>query len=318
MKFSHENLQIWQLGMKLLEVTYSLKNHFLEEDKFGLWDQIVRSTEAIPRDISEGYGKSSNKERALYMERAKNETAEVDTSYKEAVKKGRINESEYEKMIKPLIKELYFKIIGYRKWVLRPPSPSAAVNHLHQAQRSTSGFTLIEIIMVVFIFGIIIAVGGNLLFSILKGASKVEISKDAKQSGDYALGVMERAIRNAQGIIQNTESPSNTCTVGMKKIKIQNKDKTVTEFYCEVNSSVAKIASKSGSLTTDYLTGNNITLSTDNTCGVNNTLTFDCDATVNPPKVAISFTLIQKNISAKAEDQASVSFKTTVFPRIYK
>jgi prepilin-type N-terminal cleavage/methylation domain-containing protein len=185
------------------------------------------------------------------------------------------------------------------------------------AMKKQTGFNLIEIIMVVFIFGIIIAVGGNLLFSILKGASKVEISKDAKQSGDYALGIMERAIRNAQGIITNSDNQ--LCISGMKKIKVLNTDNTVTEFFCEVNSSVAKIASKSGSLTTQYLTSNNITLSTDNTCGIaNNTLTFNCDVASSPPKVTISFTLIQKNTTAKAEDQASVTFKTTVFPRIYK
>lgn len=184
--------------------------------------------------------------------------------------------------------------------------------------KKQQGFTLIEIIMVVFIFGIIIAVGGNLLFSILKGASKVEISKDAKQSGDYALGVMERAIRNAQSI--TTNSDGQICVSGMKKIKIVNSDNSTSEFYCEVNSGVAKIASESATLlgsSKNYLTGNNITLSPDNNCSTD-TLYFDCDAASSPPKVMITFTLIQKGSTAKAEDQASVTFKTTVFPRIYK
>jgi prepilin-type N-terminal cleavage/methylation domain-containing protein len=181
--------------------------------------------------------------------------------------------------------------------------------------KKQKGFTLIEIIMVVFIFGIIIAVGGNLFFSILKGASKVEIGKDAKQSGDYALGIMERTIRNAQEI--KTNSDGQICTSNMKKIKLQNMDNTVTEFYCEANSGVAKIASKSGTLTTQYLSGNNITLASTNNC-TDSTLIFNCDATNSPPRVVISFTLIQKGTTAKAEEQASVTFNTTVFPRIYK
>ena len=183
--------------------------------------------------------------------------------------------------------------------------------------KACKGFTLIEIIMVVFIFGIIIAVGGNLFYSILKGASKVEISKDAKQSGDFALSVMERAIRNARAITGNMDGQ--TCTTGMTKIKIVNNDESMTEFYCYYDSvnQVTKIASTSGTKT-NYLTGNNISISPPTANCSSSTLIFDCDGTITPPKVSIRFTLNQKGTTAKAEDQASVTFRTTVFPRIYK
>jgi len=321
MKFSHENLEIWQLGMKLVEVTYSLKNHFLNEDKFGLWDQIVRASEAIPRDIAEGYGKSSNKERALYMERAKSETAEVDTSYKLAIKKGRITTEEYEKMIKPIIQELYFKIIGYRKWILKSNSPSAAINQIPQAQRSTKGFTLIskacegftliEILVVVFLFGIIMTISGALFSSVLRGSGKSEITKEVKQSGDYAMGMMERSIRNAKTV-------SGCSLVSSSSISMTDRDGFPTTFGCVFDNSldVSSISLNSGALV-NKLTGNNVTLGIGGTGGCPGDLSFTCNNAVNPPQVTISFTLYQKGTSSKPEDQAKVKFQSTVSLRTY-
>lgn len=300
MKFSHENLEIWQLGMKLVELVYSFRDRFLTEDRFGLWDQLTRAVEAVPRDIAEGYGKSSKKERALYMERAKSELAEADTSFKEAIKKERIQQEEYENLIQPLIKELYFKLIGYRKWLLtkRSDLPSEAINQ--GVSRSPAGFTLIEVLMTVFILGIVIVVGGNLFFSILKGASKTELTKEVKQNGDYALAVMERMIKGATYL---------NCTGAPSAIEITSPDGGLTVFRCLAGTDVTKIASNSGALT-----GDNVSLGASCT---GSSLSFTCDQTISPPKVKVAFTLYQKGSSTRPEEQAQVPFQTTVTLRTY-
>lgn len=212
----------------------------------------------------------------------------------------------HENLIQPLIKELYFKLIGYRKWLLgisqakrfpkRGDPPSKAINQ--GVSRSPTGFTLIEVLMTVFILGIVIVVGGNLFFSILKGASKTELTKEVKQNGDYAIGVMERMVRNAQSI--------QTCTAN--NIVIKNLDGGQTEFKCLLEGEVTKIASGGA-----FLTSNNVTL------GVScpGSLSFSCDQTVAPPKVTISFTLYQKGSSTRPEEQAQVPFQTTVSLRTY-
>jgi len=307
MKFSHENLEIWQLGMKLVELVYSFRDRFLTEDKFGLWDQLVRAAEAVPRDIAEGYGKSSKKERALYMERAKSELAEADTSFKEAIKKERIQHEEYENLIQPLIKELYFKLIGYRKWLLgisqakrfpkRSDPPSEVINQ--GVSRSPTGFTLIEVLMTVFILGIVIVVGGNLFFSILKGASKTELTKEVKQNGDYAMAVMERMIKGATAL---------DCTGAPSAITITSPDSLPTIFRCLAGVGVTKIASNSGALT-----GDNVSLG----ASCPGSLSFICYEDVSPPKVKVSFTLYQKGSSTRPEEQAQVPFQTTVSLRTY-
>jgi len=356
MIFSYENLEIWQLGMKLVELVYSFKDRFLAEDKFGLWDQLVRAVEAVPRDIAEGYGKSSKKERALYMERAKTETIEVDASFKEAVKKGRIRKEEYENLVKPLIKELYFKIIAYRKWILgapkrsdQPTRPSEAISQAKRSANSPTGFTLIEILMVVFLLGIIVVIGSNLFFSILKGASKAEITKEVKQNGDYAMNVMERHLRNANSIESCGEAvgaPEYVCWYRfpppMCTSEIQDPEVYKTPLQCQTKCKVkamgcpfdcSQIFTLSGSFSIvyydqqgeksgftcregEYIASGSAKLTSDNVTVKN--CSFSCDLTKTPPIVNISFDLSQKKgTGLRPEEKAQAHFQTTVGLRTY-
>lgn len=169
-------------------------------------------------------------------------------------------------------------------------------NTEYRKQKTEKGFTLIEVLMIVFILGIVVVMGGSLFFSILKGASKSEIVKEAKQNGDYALEVMERTIRNAKEITDCT-TPSS--------ITLKNSDGTATTFSCLAEDGVNKINSGTG-----RLTGKNVTL--ENPCS----LSFNCQATT-PPIVAISFILSQAGSSPRPEEKAKVTFQTTVSLRNY-
>lgn len=164
-------------------------------------------------------------------------------------------------------------------------------------KKNYQGFTLVEMLVVV---GLMILVGGmavGLFFQTLKGASKVEILKEVKQNGDYALGVMERMIRNAQSVLLNTDGQ--TCTSNMSKLKIENPDGNTTEFSL----SGSQIALNSGKLT-----GSNVAAFG---------LTFNCNSAVTPPVVEISFTISQTGSPTRPEEKAQVSFKTTVSLRTY-
>ncbi len=171
------------------------------------------------------------------------------------------------------------------------------------------GFTLIEVLMVVFILGLLVTVGSNLLFSVMKGASKTEFEKEAKQSGDYALGVMERMVRNASEI-ENCSSSS---------LEIKNRDGYITQFSCVIEDGTAKIASSSGGLSS-ALTGKNVTLNqtSPGSCS-GNSLTFTCDLTNVPPVVTFSFTLSQLALptGTRVEERGQSSFQTTVGLRNY-
>ena len=55
-------LLIWQKAMKLVTNCYSISSNFPKEEQFGLTSQIRRSTVSIPSNISEGYGRGTNKD----------------------------------------------------------------------------------------------------------------------------------------------------------------------------------------------------------------------------------------------------------------
>ncbi|HUV43035.1 MAG TPA: type II secretion system protein [Patescibacteria group bacterium] len=156
------------------------------------------------------------------------------------------------------------------------------------------GFTLIEILVVVSLFGIIAVIGSGSFFSLLRGSTKSKTVSAVKQNGDYALGVMERMIRNARYLEEN--SNEQTCELGMTRIKIKNPDGGSTEFSCDSST----ISSNSGELISGGLT-----LSS---CA------FDCreDGDLDPDVVAISFTLLSGASVGHPEEGAVIDFKTTI------
>lgn len=159
-----------------------------------------------------------------------------------------------------------------------------------------TGFTLVEILVTIGILGIIVVVASNLFFSLLKGSMKTKTLQTVKQNGTYAISVMERMIRNARGI--------ETCTSAMKKIKITNPDMRTTEF----DLTGPQIASNSG----NFLTSNEVKVESSK---VNQ---FDCvPGNGKPAVVTIQFSLSQAALANRPEEEASVTFQTTVSLRNY-
>lgn len=159
-------------------------------------------------------------------------------------------------------------------------------------KKNYQGFTLIEMMVVIGILLIVGTMAVGLFFQTLKGASKVEILKEVKQNGDYALGVMERMIRNARAI------PSPCIDKDEASITIANPDNGTTTFSL----AGGQIASNSG-----RLTGTNVSATA---------LTFHCNP-LSSPVVNITFTISQTGSPTRPEEQAQVSFKTTVSLRTY-
>jgi prepilin-type N-terminal cleavage/methylation domain-containing protein len=82
-----------------------------------------------------------------------------------------------------------------------------------KAHNKSQGFTLLEILVTVLLFGMLSALASSSLFSLLRGASNTNVVRELKQNGDYALSVMEVKIRNANSIAACTGLPSNTFTI---------------------------------------------------------------------------------------------------------
>ena len=167
------------------------------------------------------------------------------------------------------------------------------------------GFTLLELMIAVAIIAGIGSVIAQAFFLTTKSNTKVEVLKDVKQNGDYAIAVMERMIRNSRSV---TSSCAGTATASLS---IKNPDGASTTFGCLVDSSVTRLASTSGTRT-DYLTGTSVSLG-----GIDCTtaaLLFTCSSVAaGQASVKISFTLSQKNAQTlDIAEQSQTQFQTSV------
>jgi four helix bundle protein len=77
----YRDLKVWQRSMKFtLDVYRATSAHFPGDERYGLTSQIRRAVSAIPLNIAEGSGNSSNKEFCRFLEIAKRSGYEVMTA----------------------------------------------------------------------------------------------------------------------------------------------------------------------------------------------------------------------------------------------
>lgn len=74
-----KKLQIWQKGMRIVELTYQMTNGFPDSEKFGLTLQCRKSAVSIPSNIAEGSSRKSVKDQFRFMEIAYGSAFELET-----------------------------------------------------------------------------------------------------------------------------------------------------------------------------------------------------------------------------------------------
>jgi four helix bundle protein len=60
-KNNFKELQIWQMGMDIVDEVYAATKDFPKEEMFGLSAQKRRSAVSIPSNIAEGCGRGTNR-----------------------------------------------------------------------------------------------------------------------------------------------------------------------------------------------------------------------------------------------------------------
>jgi len=76
---SHENLEVWQMGIKLVKLIYLLTDKFPDKEKYRLTDQMCRASVSIPSNIAEGGARKSTKEFMRFVSIAIGLLAELRT-----------------------------------------------------------------------------------------------------------------------------------------------------------------------------------------------------------------------------------------------
>lgn len=174
------------------------------------------------------------------------------------------------------------------------------------------GFTLLEILISISIAGAVGVLIAQVFFTTARTNTKTELLKDVKQNGEYAMGIIERMIRNSLRV----ESTCLDTGTTLSSIDILNSNGDTTTFSCILDSGVTRIASTSSTATTEYLTSSNVTIGGATCADLANSLSFVCTSYPDQPsKVTVRFSLSQLGTPPDLFETASVLFQTTATPR---
>jgi four helix bundle protein len=75
----HKKLDAWGLGVDFVCRVYQVTRGWPDDEKYGLISQIRRAAVSVPSNISEGAGRSSDKEFIQFLYVALGSLAEVET-----------------------------------------------------------------------------------------------------------------------------------------------------------------------------------------------------------------------------------------------
>lgn len=164
--------------------------------------------------------------------------------------------------------------------------------------KSCAGFSLVELLVVVVLMGMISVMISEVFIMTIRSHVKSEIIKEIKQSGDYAISVIESMVRNA------TDISVPACNTNFLKFTITNPDGNSTKFDCSDGDSIASEGATRQALTSER------------------TAVPVCTFRVICPQpgagskyLLVNFTLRQKEGNVTLEQQASEEFQTTVILR---
>lgn len=96
---SHEDLEVWQNGIKLLKNIYLITEQFPAKERFRLVDQMCRAAISIPSNIAEGSSRKSTKEFMRFIAIALGSLAELKTQIVIARELGYLLKQDWETLM---------------------------------------------------------------------------------------------------------------------------------------------------------------------------------------------------------------------------
>ncbi len=160
------------------------------------------------------------------------------------------------------------------------------------------GFSLIEILVVIALFAVLSLIATQSLTLTIRGMKKTDNTTKVRESLDFAMGVIERNLRNADSL--TTVCPNSDTS----RIDYKDRDGLAASFSCQnISGGNGYVASSSARLTNDSI--------------VINACSFVCGAGSNnvPPYVVISLT--GKNAGITTAESGSYDVSTRVLLRTY-
>lgn len=167
---------------------------------------------------------------------------------------------------------------------------------------TASGFSLIELLVVLFVFSILAVVVAQALTLTLRGSRKSETVTQSRENIQYAVNVMDRLLRNARDLT----CPLAIDGVARSRVDYTDEDGNAAYFACITSGGNSYIESNSIGA---RLTANTVTITNCNAV-------FTCKSgTGVPDSVDVSITAADSN--AAGAEGASITASTKIFLRNY-
>ncbi len=95
---SYRELVVWQRGIELTIMIYSVIKCFPNEEKYSIASQMCRAAVSIPANIAEGFGRYSPAEFSRFLRISLGSVYELQTHLDIVLQLGYVTESEYLKV----------------------------------------------------------------------------------------------------------------------------------------------------------------------------------------------------------------------------
>jgi four helix bundle protein len=112
---THKDLEVWTIGIELVEKIYKSSKTFPREEIYGLAAQMRRAATSVPSNIAEGAARNSRKEFIQFLYISLGSLAELETQITIAHKLGYMtNEEPLSETVEKLRRKL-LNLIKYLK-----------------------------------------------------------------------------------------------------------------------------------------------------------------------------------------------------------
>ena len=115
---THKDLDIWKLGIELVELIYKICEKYPNEEKFGIVSQIKRASVSIPSNIAEGSTRNSQKEFIQFCYIALGSLSEVETQLIISKRLNFISDNTLNEILKK-VEVLRKKLLNFIKYLKR-------------------------------------------------------------------------------------------------------------------------------------------------------------------------------------------------------
>jgi len=111
---THKDLEIWNLGIELVQVLYRITNSFPKDEIYGLAAQMRRAAVSVPSNISEGAARNSRKEFIQFLYIALGSLAELET---QIIISHKLKYTDDEAILLEIVEKLRRKLINFIKYL---------------------------------------------------------------------------------------------------------------------------------------------------------------------------------------------------------